>query len=178
MKQPVESRRRPVLPPFEFALPEDTPAARVWSHPVENGRYWCGTMLGVSFACLLALPALGLPIDWRAGLAFVASLPLLASYFVVTRCDPGRHDVSRVMRLLPLFGLLFSFVGLVFLVNSTAAGTGVVLTLLTTGVILILADAEERARNPQREKSRASTRRGLRAWVQRIRRGGRFRTAA
>jgi hypothetical protein len=126
-------------------LTEQKAAAKVT--PAEFGRSVCGGIMGVDLACLLTILGASFegPLVTRAVYLFAASLALLAPHAFVSHAEAwDRHAVSRVMKWLPVFGIIFSCLGVCHLVESKFDGAGWFLGIFAAMNWWVYGQAEER----------------------------------
>lgn len=115
----------------------------------ETGRLFVAGVMGAAFAAALTIAgsAAENELARKALLALVASLPLLGVHFVVTA--PGhekQYNVSRLMRLMPVLGLVSAAAGLAMLFENAVKGAGFVFAAFTILCAVVCDSANGRRR--------------------------------
>lgn len=132
----------------EGSIPSKSGADEQRRKAVMYGRVLTGAALGAAFAASLSVveAALSGADSGRALFPLAGSMPLLCVHLFATA--PGHehaYDVSRLMRLMPVFGGLLLVVGMSMLLETAVPGTGVFFGALSILCLWVCVQSNERA---------------------------------
>lgn len=132
----------------EGNLPSKPSADEQRRKAVTYGRVLTGAALGAAFTASLSLveAALGGADAGRAIFPLAGSMPLLSVHLFATA--PGHehaYDVSRLMRLMPVFGALLLVVGLSMMLETAVPGAGVFFGALSILCLWVCVQSNDRA---------------------------------